>query len=701
MSESLQNISEKISSLTIGHVESVSPNEIKILLDLFAPQSTALNTGYPVGFPRINNFLLIPNETGAVVGLIVWVGIERSPFPKRLGLEKDFGLIDLPFPLRKLTLTPLGTLVREKRNHSSSPYKLERGVTVFPSVGDSALLPTEDQLHAIIQASKREDQRVCIGTSPLTGNAKVTIDPDKLFGRHLAVLGNTGSGKSCTVAGLIRWSLDSAEKNKEQNIEKVNARFILLDPNGEYSKAFQDHNARIFKVPQEIKNGTKEIPLRVPAWMWNSHEWSAFAHAQPGSQRPILLQGLRAIRSGTESNLPDNYIIRLVRQLKGYRTILTGYINQGPTAYTSFGPQQTCGQSIAIIERISQEYLTEGNVDESGTIQKLVDITGRVRSMTSYQTQGRTFYNAFSEKQLQDIISAIDNAIDKLPKISVENEVNEDAPKQFNVADLPELLEVVAANQGQNAVLFISWLTMRIRSMINDKRLGPIIDTQEPTFEKWLEDTIGSDDKNVGSVSIMDLSLVPSEVIHLVIAVIARIIFEATQRYVKIHQEKKQLPTVLVLEEAHTFIRRGTDTEEGYISPAQMCRQTFERIAREGRKFGLGLVLSSQRPSELSQTVLAQCNTFILHRIVNDRDQELVSKLVPDNMGGLLRELPSLPSRRAVLLGWASSIPTLVDILELPFRQRPRSADPDFWDVWTGKEERKIVWKEIYEDWIS
>ena len=118
-----------------------------------------------------------------------------------------------------------------------------------------------------------------------------------------------------------------------------------------------------------------------------------------------------------------------------------------------------------------------------------------------------------------------------------------------------------------------------------------------------------------------------------------------------------------------------------------------------GASSGLGLVLSSQRPSELSPTVLAQCNTFLLHRIVNDADQNLVARLVPDNVGGLLRELPSLPSRQAILLGWAAPIPVLVEVDELPDSQRPQSADPDFWKVWTLAEERAVDWDTIAEEW--
>ncbi|MFM0498406.1 hypothetical protein PQQ88_26280 [Paraburkholderia caledonica] len=89
----------------------------------------------------------------------------------------------------------------------------------------------------------------------------------------------------------------------------------------------------------------------------------------------------------------------------------------------------------------------------------------------------------------------------------------------------------------------------------------------------------------------------------------------------------------------------------------------------------------------------------MLHRIVNDSDQDLVGRLVPDNVGGLLRELPSLPSRQAILLGWATPIPVLVELDELPDEHRPQSDDPDYWDVWTGHSERTVDWNAIAFDW--
>jgi hypothetical protein len=181
-------------------------------------------------------------------------------------------------------------------------------------------------------------------------------------------------------------------------------------------------------------------------------------------------------------------------------------------------------------------------------------------------------------------------------------------------------------------------------------------------------------------------------------------IFEALQRYRNLHEKNKVLPTTLVMEEAHTFVKRyKVDTENQ--DAASVCCQVFERIAREGRKFGLGLVLSSQRPSELSPTVLSQCNSFLLHRISNDRDQDLVHRFVPDNLKGLFRELPSLSSQNAILLGWASELPVLVRINDLPKEQQPQSDDPDFWSVWSGKDKngndvkREVDWKEIVDDW--
>jgi len=270
--------------------------------------------------------------------------------------------------------------------------------------------------------------------------------------------------------------------------------------------------------------------------------------------------------------------------------------------------------------------------------------------------------------------------------------INPDTPVNFELDDLIPYLEQLAENQGGNILQFVQMLSLRMKFLFSDERLNGVVQPKDDiTLLDWLNSYIGSNEAENGQITLIDLSLVPSDIIHVVVAVLSRLTFEAIQRYRKIY--KKELPTTIVLEEAHTFLREFQNNSNN------ICLETFERIAREGRKFGLSMVLSSQRPSELSQTVLSQCNTFLLHRIVNDRDQDLVKKLVPDSLSGLLKELPILPSRKAILVGWAFPIPVLVEMRYLERKHRPQSNDPNFWDVWIGKEKREIDWSKVTNDW--
>lgn len=677
---------DQLRNLSIGTVEFVSPSEIKVLLDINAPQSTAINTGVPTLFPKINGFVLIPNETGALVGIISWMGVEYSAYPKRKGF-KDFDVIDLPYPLRKISVNPLGIL---KFNRDS--YELERGVFSFPSVGDVVVMPTQEQLQAIVE-NKDERARIKIGTSPLAANAPIKVDPDKLFGRHLAVLGNTGSGKSCSVAGLIRWSIEEARKERKDG-GNVNARFIILDPNGEYSTTFDDLGKKVRKFRVKLDTiEDKFQQLRVPAWMWNSYEWSAVTHASGKTQRPLLRRALRELRSGATEGIDDENL-RLRRYLSSCLVSLKTILNNGPSSFSEFPGKQNFGELIkSIKEDVSVFYakLSEGDLKSAtdGFLRTIETI------LSSHPLNKSGYYPAFNRSDVASLIESISKMSDYIEGLTPYSGPDEDSPVPFKGEDLPNHIQRLS--QEQNVLQFLDFLIMRIRTMLSDTRMASVIGTEPPlNFTDWLADYVGKSNAENGEIVIIDLSLVPSDVVHLVVAVISRIIFEALQRYRRINGV--ELPTTIVMEEAHTFIRRHSESSEE-ISAERMCCQTFERIAREGRKFGLGLLLSSQRPSELSATVLSQCNTFLLHRIVNDKDQELVRRLIPDNLGSLLNELPVLPTRKAILLGWAAPIPVLVEMNELEKEKRPASKDPDFWDVWVGTQPRAINWMQIVKEW--
>ena len=385
---------EQAGSLRIGTVDFVSPDDIKVVLDIEAPESIALNTGAPRPFPRVNSYLLIPVDEGFLVGQVEWVTVEHSPFPKRRGMQ-DFGLVDLPYPLRRLRLNPLGTLRTQTMGGSNV---FQRGADALPSVGAAVMMPTEAQLRSIVESGER--RRVKIGSSPLAGDAEVCIDPDRLFGRHLAVLGNTGSGKSCSVAGLVRWSLEQSERKRG---DRPNARFIILDPNGEYSRAFDDEgtvSARIFKVdPDE-----GEVQLKVPLWFWNSAEWCSFTQASTRTQRPTLLQAIRFARDGqTEPAEDTSHSIR-----RFLRTVVSTIVieqNSG-SPWGAFPRPKSFYEKLQKWKTGLEHDLGDFEGDRKDKLQEFID---KIEELCQPR-RGQYPHYDFTRQEVQDLLHAASDA---------------------------------------------------------------------------------------------------------------------------------------------------------------------------------------------------------------------------------------------------------------------------------------------------
>lgn len=669
-------------SLQIGSVDFVSPDEIKVILDLDAPNDVALNSGVPRPFPRINSYVLIASEGGYLVSQIEWITIERSQFPKRRGMQ-DFGILDLPYPLRKMSVIPLGILKESIGDTAGKiEYEFVRGIEVFPTVGDPVLIPTQTQLKAIVESGS--NRRVNIGISPLAGNAVVSVDPDRLFGRHLAVLGNTGSGKSCSVAGLIRWSIESAKKGQST----PNTRFIVLDPNGEYTKSFDGlANVRVYGAEKNEALGIEQ--LIVPMWLWNTAEWVAFTQASGKAQKPTLVQALRCVRDG-QLDFKQSDSVMMRRYLRTLISITTLEQNAGspwgrfPQNKNFFLKLQSWRSGLESSDSFSE---TEGKALNELTC--YIDILLNARN-------GQYPQYDFTKAEIGQLITLLRNAHQSFG--GIENDVlpiDADIPRPFTGDDFLRSIEANAEMMGTSD--YVETMLMRVKTLMSDAKLKPVICPDiEITLDDWLDKYICLSNGTEGAITIIDLSLLPAEVTHIITAVMARVTLEVLQRYRR-QNNGATLPTVLVMEEAHTFIKRYNADIENENATA-MCTKVFEKIAREGRKYGLGLVLSSQRPSELSPTVISQCNSFLLHRLSNDRDQELVGKLVPDNLRGLLRELPSLPSRNAILLGWASELPVMVRMNHLDEKYRPKSDDPEYWKTWT-ESDRSVDWKDIAGKW--
>lgn len=674
-------------NLRIGTVDRIAHDRLQVLLDNEAPESVALNAGGVHPFPRVNGYILTPVNDCYLVGQIESMTAEQSAFPKRQG-KADSGLIDLPYPLRKMSANPIGTLWKK----DDAGYTFRRGADALPSVGAPVLLPTEAQLHSIIKSG--DNLRVHIGTSPLVANADVHVDPDRLFGRHLAVLGNTGSGKSCSVAGLIRWSLEAAKKKCDAD-SVPHARFIVLDPNGEYSKTFSESDIGVDVKIFAADHRGEASPLKVPLWFWNSEEWSSFTHASEGTQRPLLKRALREIKASKKSILASSKAEKEALLQRTLSSILISILH-------SIEDRSIRDGKFGFVLEADLKDIT--NIHDNTSVPLFDEIQSAIGSALKENRrlydndEKQAYFRAFAATQINPIVEVLEKSLDELGGVIYQDGPDEDVPLPFKGAALADHLQVLA--KQEKATQYVDPFISRIRTFLSDSRIAPIIDgCNDPGFLKeWLDMYLGGQVESRGQITILDLSLVPTEIIHVIMAVISRMIFSALQRYRKLNDAI--LPTVLVVEEAHTFVSRYTNDAESQ-NTARVCCQAFERIAREGRKHGLGLVLSSQRPSELSPTVLSQCNTFLLHRISNERDQDLVGKLLPDSLRGLLRDLPLLPSQHAILLGWASELPVLVKMKDLPENQRPRSDDPDYWNVWTnsGPGVRDVDWQAIANHW--
>ncbi|WP_442871354.1 ATP-binding protein, partial [Anaerotignum sp.] len=429
--------------------------------------------------------------------------------------------------------------------------------------------------------------------------------------------------------------------------------------------------------------------LEVPIWLWNTSEWVAFTQASSKAQKPTLVQALRTVRDGQiDYREPRCYSMR-----RFLRT-LVGTIG---LEFQSGSPWGRFPQPKAFYEKISK---WRGELEDDASFsqpqkQALQQFRDALDGLITARNAPYSHMD-FTRTEVHNLLSFTRSAHqafggndqDVLP-------IDADVPRPFSGDTLLRSIEANA--ELMNTSVYVETMLMRVKTLLSDAKLKPVISTNEQiTLDQWMDKYICPSNCTEGSIVIVDLSLIPAELTHIITSVLARMTLESLQRYRKIN-DGQTIPTTLVMEEAHTFIKRyNTDSENGNAS--EMCSKVFEKIAREGRKFGLGLILSSQRPSELSPTVLSQCNSFLLHRISNDRDQELVSKFVPDTLRGLLRELPSLPSRNAILLGWASELPVMVKMNFLKEQSRPQSNDPEYWDVWT-EGQRTVQWKTVADNW--
>lgn len=309
-----------------------------------------------------------------------------------------------------------------------------------------------------------------------------------------------------------------------------------------------------------------------------------------------------------------------------------------------------------------------------------------------------------NEEQSHNQVSVLKSAIteNKKSHFSGDKEkVHYDSPVFFDITEVVEAIkakneEMVDGSRGpKQGPLFgkLENFITRLEAKINDKRLDFLVGEKAKSIksEEVLRQFLSYKKDNEANITILDISGVPFEVLSISVSLISRILFDYAYHTKKIHKSLlNETPLLVVYEEAHKYVPKSG------AAKFKASKFAIERIAKEGRKYGITLAIVSQRPSEISETIFSQCSNFVAMRLTNPEDQNYVKRLLPDTLGPLTQSLPILQAGQALLIGDATVMPSLVLVDQSS--PSPSSSDIKYLDEWK-KEFAIIDFSPVVESW--
>lgn len=616
-------------------------------------------------YAQINGYVILPYQDFYIVSEIFGVR-ERDADVKWHGEKEQ--VLSKSNSVKYLDITPIGTIQNAKFKY---------GVSVFPTLYSDVLYIKKEELDIVFEV-KNETQLVNIdsingtklnlldiGTSTIFPDYKVKIDINSFFGAHSAILGNTGSGKSCTISSMMQSLL------QKEGFSAIGASFIFFDVNGEYHKAFcqiknpdieikylslnvlKDKTCFNYVEVVEICDNIHYEEFKLPHWFLNIEEWALLLQASDRTQLPILRNAINLIKlfAGNAGNLNKikNHIL--------YLCLL--HILRDESS-----PPSKKDRIIAILSKFhTNEISLSINVSQGLTLRESLHITyGNMLQME----------HLIGYLESEDADGSKEFFLENF-NIPTGNEVviKTEFDEIENALDLAILFEEAHGNSQIRD--YCSSLITRYKSLKERSEFNFMTDVNEDIDKaKYINEMLGIAENSTKKtqISILDLNSVEDEIVEVISCVISRIIFEK----LKNAENRNTFPVNIVLEEAHRYISNNPGSVFG------SANKIFERIAKEGRKYGMFLLASSQRPSELSRTVLSQCSNFIIHRIQNPEDLSQIRQMTPHISTSILSRLPSIPRQHALVFGHAVQIPTLFKVNEA--NPTPHSNDNDITTNW-------------------
>lgn len=533
-----------------------------------------------------------------------------------------------------VTARPVGVLVNvEGENKFQSGIK---NISIPPQ-GVTAM--SAGELSAML-SYKDSGNAFSFGRYNQNENIKINVNGNRFFSHHLAILGSTGSGKSGTVAKILQNVLKAKETDiviKDGFIN--NSHIIVFDVHGEYSHAFP--KARVLTVDSNLDSNS--VDLWLPYWLLNSSELETLfietgernAYNQIAQFKLAVIENKRKWNPSIESidyDMPLYFSIREVLQYIKNKNTESHYIN-AKTQKICYADSEN--ENIEFIEN-NFSYLFEKH--------NFYPTTGAAKNpklQAKIDSRNNGFYGEFPR-----FITRLETKLNDSRLNFLFREPNK--PEEYEENPAKTYLDLVP--------LFFGHMT-------NDGRASQ------------------------DNITLIDLSALPFEVVSIIVSVISRIAFEISYYQTKI-KGANRTPLLLVYEEAHRYIPK---TES---SKYRDTRESVERIAKEGRKYGISEMIVTQRPSEVSTTVLSQCNNFVIMKLTNQDDQNIVKSILPDSANYFTNSLSSLNVQEALLVGNAVANTVIVKVDDA--NPLPQSENVKVYTEWS-KEWESMVFEQISE----
>lgn len=680
--------------MKIGKIISVEYDKFRVRLFHTTRNSTVNIDGKVYYFGNIGSYLKTINSSGEyimceVVSIVDWIGKENQLY-STYNLDSS----------REIIIKPIGTLVNEE---------FCMGVGIFPSLYSDVEIVTYDDLDTILAYNDKETEKgihstISIGNSKSLINYSIDIDINRFFNIHSAVLGNSGSGKSNTIAHILH------EVYRKHQNEAHGAKTIIFDVNGEYPNAFgKDAHLNndieiVFYKPNIKKQNGMYTPFVLPYYLMSLEEWLSFLMASERTQKPfwdrVLQETYKFYRifntkDGGESKRFANYVKWKLRQMlfnivsridsdtskmtaaKGAITMLRTTCNASLDKVTHQDAVEDLSNFLTICDQLC--VVTYGNNHDS--------LSNALNFFTATNGERKFLYLHNHEAKLVD--NHRDNAfiqIDELDALKVDQEKLLPGT-YFDYHYLRTAVDMVLLEEEARGNLHIRDFTSTLMSRLdfflyNNECDFMRIDTPDyPNSLDYLDKVLGISDSDNRSKQLItiDSSEVGSETLELMTSVVSRMIFDYRKQ--KLGETRQQRPVHLILDEAHRYIRKDAD----YI----MRENIFEKIAREGRKYSLYLLISSQRPSELSQTVLSQCGNYIVHRIQNEVDMKYIYSVLPYFSEDYITKIKQAVPGEALIFGNCVPMPLMVKVTEAV--PAPNSKNCNVKKEWFYKESNTLA----------